>query len=255
MTNKIGQTIRNARTHKGLSQAELAAKAGVSQAAIGHWERGTFTPRGKNLKALSEILGIAWQPDLRLPELEEAVEEPSAIDKRPPRKSAFDTRGASISSEHQLQAEKFDERLGGYLDGFDADNRIKSPTSEPDHDAWEVDFISDRTIVEVRHPTSYHRIGETIERAMWRLVLFRAFYGEEMMCVAIIRRPQGTASLASISPTHERLMARLCAEADLMGIHLLLVDTPEEAARAILGLEGRGQDLTYLTNVGSKNAP
>jgi transcriptional regulator with XRE-family HTH domain len=239
MTNKIGQTIRNARTHKGLSQAELAAKAGVSQAAIGHWERGTFTPRGKNLKALSEILGIAWQPDLPLPEFDETVEEPAAIDKRPQRESAFHGNGRLISSEHQVHAEKFDGWLASYLDGFDANTRIKSPASEPDHDAWEVDFISDRTIVEVRHPTSYHRIGETIERAMWRLSLFRAFYGDEMMCAAIIRRPQGPASLASASPTHERLMARLCAEADLMGIHLFLVDTPEEAARAILELEGR----------------
>lgn len=240
MKNKIGQMIRNARTHKGLSQADLAAKAGVSQAAIGHWERGTFTPRGKNINALSEILGITLQSDLPLPEFDETKAEDTAIDKRPPRSSFFFSRGGtSAASEHQMQAEEFDRWLANYLDGFDADTKIKSPAAEPDHDAWEIDFVSERTIVEVRHPISYHRLGETIERAMWRLSFFKAFYGDEMMYAAIIRRPQGQASLGSASPTHERLMTRLCAEADLVGIHLFLVDTPEEAARAVLELEGR----------------
>jgi transcriptional regulator with XRE-family HTH domain len=243
MNKKIGPMIRNARTHKGLSQAELATKVGVSQAAIGHWERGTFTPKGKNLNALSEILGIALQPDL--PEVEAPDEGKIAIGKNFRRDPlARNVPWRASATDHRSQAAEFEGWLENYLDGFDATVKLNAPDGDPEHEAWKIDFMSDRTIVEVRHLISYQRIGETIERALWRLAFLQAVYGDEMMYVAVIRRPTAPTSLANIPPAYERLVTRLCAEADLVGIHLFLVDTPEEAALAILGLEGRAPQST-----------
>jgi transcriptional regulator with XRE-family HTH domain len=45
----IAAFIRRVRTQAGLSQADLAAVAGVNQTAVSHWERGTTEPFGGHL--------------------------------------------------------------------------------------------------------------------------------------------------------------------------------------------------------------
>jgi transcriptional regulator with XRE-family HTH domain len=50
--------LRAHRERAGLSQAELAAMIGVSQTAIGQWERSTTVPRGRNVNALAVALGV-----------------------------------------------------------------------------------------------------------------------------------------------------------------------------------------------------
>lgn len=42
----------------GLSQAELAARIGVSQSAIGQWERSVTAPRSRNVNALAVALAV-----------------------------------------------------------------------------------------------------------------------------------------------------------------------------------------------------
>lgn len=54
----LGELIRVARLRSGLSQAELASKIGVSQAAVGQWERGITGPRSRHINAASELLGL-----------------------------------------------------------------------------------------------------------------------------------------------------------------------------------------------------
>jgi transcriptional regulator with XRE-family HTH domain len=46
------------RKNLGLSQRELAAAVGVSEAAIGHWERGIRHPRGEHLRRYVEALDV-----------------------------------------------------------------------------------------------------------------------------------------------------------------------------------------------------
>jgi transcriptional regulator with XRE-family HTH domain len=41
---KISQWIRDRRTAAGLTQAELAVKAGVTQTIVSQWERGAAEP-------------------------------------------------------------------------------------------------------------------------------------------------------------------------------------------------------------------
>jgi len=52
------QFLAEWRRKEGLTQADLAAKIGVSQAAISQWETGALTPSPLMIGQLSEVLGI-----------------------------------------------------------------------------------------------------------------------------------------------------------------------------------------------------
>lgn len=56
-SNTIGEQLRLARIRSGYSQAELAMMIGVSQAAIGQWERGSTSPRARRMIALTAAIG------------------------------------------------------------------------------------------------------------------------------------------------------------------------------------------------------
>ena len=50
--------LRTAREQKGLSQAELATKAGLQPSAVSHFETGRRAPSFENLRALADALGV-----------------------------------------------------------------------------------------------------------------------------------------------------------------------------------------------------
>ena len=54
---RIVTKIKEFRIALGMTQSELAAKMGVSQATIGMWETGDRMPRASKLQKLAEILG------------------------------------------------------------------------------------------------------------------------------------------------------------------------------------------------------
>jgi transcriptional regulator with XRE-family HTH domain len=57
--NELGERLRNFRERAGLSQKELARRAGVTQQAISSWEAGTRTDiGGRNLIKTAEALGV-----------------------------------------------------------------------------------------------------------------------------------------------------------------------------------------------------
>lgn len=55
---KIGTVLKTAREKAGLTQAELAERAGVTRAYYADVERGRYTPSLRVLSKLSEILNI-----------------------------------------------------------------------------------------------------------------------------------------------------------------------------------------------------
>ena len=55
----IGERIRQARKSAGLSQADLAARIGVSQPAIATWESGVHDPRRVVMAKLADVLSIS----------------------------------------------------------------------------------------------------------------------------------------------------------------------------------------------------
>lgn len=65
----IGTNIKTARKNAGLSQVQLAQKAGITKAAISRYESGLRKPRAEHLKAMAEALGISTDELLGIPPL------------------------------------------------------------------------------------------------------------------------------------------------------------------------------------------
>jgi len=55
---KIAENIKIARKAAGLTQIELAEKAGVSQCQISDWERAAVMPELDSLLTLAPLLGV-----------------------------------------------------------------------------------------------------------------------------------------------------------------------------------------------------
>ena len=53
-----GDLLREARLRAGLSQAELALRAGKARSAIGRWERGEVLPSFETLRELVRACGL-----------------------------------------------------------------------------------------------------------------------------------------------------------------------------------------------------
>lgn len=59
MTMKFGEKLRDLRQENGLTQAELAEKAGISLRTISYYESGTTYPKNRNVyKTLADILNV-----------------------------------------------------------------------------------------------------------------------------------------------------------------------------------------------------
>lgn len=59
MSDKFEGRLRKARQIKGLSQAELAKRAGFQPSAISHFETGARSPSFENLRRLADALGVS----------------------------------------------------------------------------------------------------------------------------------------------------------------------------------------------------
>ena len=55
---KIGETIKELRLERNLSQAALAKAIGVSQKAIDYWERGMNEPKASYILALADFFVV-----------------------------------------------------------------------------------------------------------------------------------------------------------------------------------------------------
>ena len=58
MEASFTERLRNARKSRGLSQAELAQRAGLEPSAVSHFEAGRRQPSFHNLRKLADSLGV-----------------------------------------------------------------------------------------------------------------------------------------------------------------------------------------------------
>lgn len=56
---KIAERIAELRDEKKLTKTELAMQIGVSDVAIGFWERGRSEPNASNIVALANFFGVS----------------------------------------------------------------------------------------------------------------------------------------------------------------------------------------------------
>lgn len=71
MAQEFGELLRKARETKGLTQAELAQRAGLQPSAVAHFESGRRSPSLDNLRRLADALSVnldyllGREPDLQ----------------------------------------------------------------------------------------------------------------------------------------------------------------------------------------------
>lgn len=54
----MNERIRQLRTDKGVTQQELADALGITQQAVGRWERGLATPDSSTLPRIADYFGV-----------------------------------------------------------------------------------------------------------------------------------------------------------------------------------------------------
>ena len=59
LSEPIGQRISRIRKEKGVTQAELAKKCGISMQQISEWERGYRNPKISNAEKIARALGVS----------------------------------------------------------------------------------------------------------------------------------------------------------------------------------------------------
>lgn len=58
MDNELGQLIKQYRTQKGMTQADLAQKVGTTMQNISQYERGIRNPKIQSLQKIADALGV-----------------------------------------------------------------------------------------------------------------------------------------------------------------------------------------------------
>ena len=71
----LGENLTQARKAAGLTQADVAAKLGVSRQAVSRWESGQSKPSTEKLLALGEFYGVAIDRLLRAENVEKPIVE------------------------------------------------------------------------------------------------------------------------------------------------------------------------------------
>ena len=88
----IGEHIKKARTKAGMTQVEVAARAGFSHSAVYQWETGRCQPTVSSVKQLSTVLDIGehWLTDAPAASSKSAVKTPPsrALPQRSSKKNA-----------------------------------------------------------------------------------------------------------------------------------------------------------------------
>jgi transcriptional regulator with XRE-family HTH domain len=64
---QLGAAVAGARAKAGMTQAELASRAGIDEATIAALEQGQYRPESQELSRLAEALGVDELELLRRP--------------------------------------------------------------------------------------------------------------------------------------------------------------------------------------------
>lgn len=223
------------RVQRGLSQTELAALVGVSQAAIGQWERGVSNPKGKHLLALAKALAVEAKLLINVTKIGSREAIPN--DGLP----HVDADRGPIA-ETVLRETDFVGEVEMFLKTMSIRGRMRQSVSGPLSNRWQVDYLSDKAIVDFIHrpvpPSGQETLFNSLTHALWHLSTLRAFFKDDRQTVLICHLPGGVSGegVAEGTPEIVRLQ-KLIAEASLVNIGLCIVDSPKQAAHIIQALE------------------
>jgi transcriptional regulator with XRE-family HTH domain len=248
MANTTGSKLKSARVKMGLSQAELAEKIGVSQAAIGQWERGLYEPRGKNIIALNETLGLEGDGAIKHESVmltEDIVSDEGVIvrDFEADALTLIETRRIRFKQrELRTRISSFSSQVEALL----VAKNIKAHrllVDGSDNRMWVVDLATKKSVIQFVHPTSYVMIERWIHSALWRLVVLRKILGEKLNYVVVVSEPPPVALETDNEAADEWLtigqdrIDEIARDAELVGLSVFSVKSPDQAATLIHNLE------------------
>lgn len=249
MSDSIGRRLKAARVKKGFSQAELAERIGVSQAAVGQWERGQYAPRGRNLNSLNEVLG----PDLRLEEAQDWDPPPPVLSPSEFRagkrvaaakvEDKAEDKSEDISTQmrdHRLHSQEFQREVERVLIRENLNVRSGVRLNLPNSRRWIIELSTDHCVVEFTHPRNTLMADRDIERLLWHIAVLRAALGHDEKYVLLIREPHP--SHVTRHPEGEdnffdHHVPQIIEDASSVGIDVFVVRTPEQAAQILIDLE------------------
>lgn len=104
--SSIGDKIRDLRKNRGLTQAQLAERLGVSQQTIGQWETGKSSPKIQSINKLAQALGVYAS----------ALIDSSGSSVLTPTDSFSDTHLVAVIQVIRDQMDKYDKQMN---DAFD----------------------------------------------------------------------------------------------------------------------------------------
>jgi len=241
MKMNIGQLIREGRVQHGLSQAELAAKVGVSQAAIGQWERGEFAPRGRNLNALVEVLGPGVDPTrIKTEQADGTIAFEGAIDASPTRASA-----RLKLAEHRRKSLDFERELAALIGHSQERTRFNVHVDVPSR-TWTLDIVTPLSLIEICHPLSHNDAENEAIRTLWKLTVIRSHLADKRNAIAVVRLPllvekHGFEDAFAAAAFYDQTLARVANDASLIGLEIVVAETAAEAASAIFDIEDRSK--------------
>lgn len=259
----LAQLIRNNRLKLGISQFELAQKLGVSQAAIGQWEREVTAPRSKHIPGLAKIFNIdvsqvvAAADELQKHQQERAGDwagvplDNESLKSSPTVSAAYrrqmenpgrddNDRLLMMLADHGKESRFFDDSLFELLSNMGVQGKRNVRIEGRQKRTWVVDYASEKSIIEVKHLMRTSSLQLMIPNLLWTLSLVRAVVGSDHNFVALLRLPAAQHGDQKQTDSIIRMKAAIelhALDAALVGLKLRAVDTVEEAAKWIVDIE------------------
>ena len=111
---EFGERLRKAREDKGLSQQDLATRAGIQASAVSHFELGRRLPSFDNIRRLADALNVTSDFLLGREDVREVAG---------PEAAALFREYRDLSAEDQQALSKFAEHLAAQKKGKDEKER------------------------------------------------------------------------------------------------------------------------------------
>lgn len=253
----LAQLIRNNRMKLGISQSGLAERLGVSQAAIGQWEREVTAPRSKYFPELAKIFDIdvalivAAADEMEAYQKGRADSEARRVSRGEAPRAGGSSRlkigrehptfghgygyGPAPTGHHADECRRFDEELVQLLSMMGSPGALNVRIG-----VSVADYASQKSIVEIKHLIGPGMIKTLILQSLWALTILRAMTDGDENFITIIRLPavrEGDEDQAKGIQRMKAMVSKYSFEASLVGMHVIAVDSAEEAAKSIIKIE------------------
>lgn len=256
--------IKTSREAHGLTQEELAARAGVSQQSIAKWESGASTPRPNAMLALAAALNLDMKDLMQTARQDRSLKlrYHGAVDSEPVT-SQVQIEGSRVTfqrdqteMDRQEYGREFEGEMQQILEGRTDNPKWSTGIKHASH-KWPIGYMTDKLIVNFRHVTNAAQLAAALRKSipsiLWKMATLKAHLADEREYVIIVTMPKGEpveVDIADRPPAHritnDQLLTQLTSEAALLGITMLRARSPAHAVEQLDVLTKDENTWAYL---------